>query len=325
MNSEETYKENRIVVYDSIGPGLGYYRYDKNFNDYIEDENGSYIAQTVSSGQLSQSSSLSGSHRFQYDMSKEKSFWKIPLSIHIENRLDYSGNEQNIESLLLPTIENQNIIRSRWNNRLKLDYNPIMEKIRIQSWQNTSRDMNGMDPRGNDIRQSNETVFMFENNRSKEWKLFNKSQWTLFKVESEISSLRNREINGWWSEFVLTRKLNVNTNYALSIHGGQGNGSYGIVPIKADGTGISIEGKTYISKKGRLESKLIWNNINLKSGNVLPPEALMGNPVGNGLRTQTRFQWIIDSQLSLNISLITIRDSRYGSLITFNGEFRAYF
>ncbi|MBT3590890.1 MAG: hypothetical protein HOK52_13520 [Candidatus Marinimicrobia bacterium] len=325
LNSEETYKENRIVVYDSIGPGLGYYRYDKNFNDYIEDENGSYIAQTVSSGQLSQSSSLSGSHRFQYDMSKEKSFWKIPLSIHIENRLDYSGNEQNIESLLLPTIENQNIIRSRWNNRLKLDYNPIMEKIRIQSWQNTSRDMNGMDPRGNDIRQSNETVFMFENNRSKEWKLFNKSQWTLFKVESEISSLRNREINGWWSEFVLTRKLNVNTNYALSIHGGQGNGSYGIVPIKADGTGISIEGKTYISKKGRLESKLIWNNINLKSGNVLPPEALMGNPVGNGLRTQTRFQWIIDSQLSLNISLITIRDSRYGSLITFNGEFRAYF
>jgi len=325
LNSEETFKENRIVVYDSIGPGLGHYRYDEIFNDYIEDENGSYIAQTISSGQLFQASSLSGSHRFQYNMEKEKSLWEIPLSIQLENRLDYSGNEHNLETVLQPTLDNQHIIRSRWNNRLKLDYNPLKEKIRIQSWRNTSRDMNGMDPRGIDIRNSDESVILMENNRSKKWKYLNKSQWTGFRVESNISSLRNREIVGWWSEFVLTRKLTINTNYALSVHGGQGSGLYGIIPFKADGAGISVEGKTHISKKGKLESKLIWNNVKLTSGNVLPPEALMGNPVGNGLRTQTRFQWMLDARLSLNLSLITIRDSRYGSLITFNGEFRAYF
>jgi len=325
LNSEETFKENRIVVYDSIGPGLGHYRYDEYFNDYIEDEHGSYIAQTISSGRLNQSSSLSGSHRFKYDMSKEKSFWRIPLSFHLENRLDYSGNEQNIKSALIPKIENSRIIRSRWHNRIRLDYNPILSKMRIQTWGNVSRDMNGMDPRGNDIRHSSEAIILIENSRSKRWKIHNKTEWTLFDVESQISILRNREINGWWNEITLTQKVTTDTQWGLSIHGGQGSGSYGINTFTADGFGLSIEGKTFIMKKGKLESKWVWNNIQLKSGNLLPPEALRGNPVGNGYRTQTRFQWMVDRRLSLNLSLTTILDSRYGSLITFNGELRAYF
>ena len=50
LKTEESTVENRIIVYDSVGIGLGQFRYEPAFNTYVADNNGSFIAYTVNSG-----------------------------------------------------------------------------------------------------------------------------------------------------------------------------------------------------------------------------------------------------------------------------------
>ena len=45
------------MVYDSVGIGLGNFRFDRNLNEYVEDVNGDYISYNILSGE-----SISGSH-----------------------------------------------------------------------------------------------------------------------------------------------------------------------------------------------------------------------------------------------------------------------
>ena len=44
LRQEQTLVQNRTIVYDSVGVGLGQYRYDPIFNTYIHDLNGSFIS-----------------------------------------------------------------------------------------------------------------------------------------------------------------------------------------------------------------------------------------------------------------------------------------
>ena len=47
---EATFTENRATVYDSVGVGLGTYRYDPQFEEYVSDPNGAYISYTILTG-----------------------------------------------------------------------------------------------------------------------------------------------------------------------------------------------------------------------------------------------------------------------------------
>ena len=48
FRQEQTLVQNRTFVYDSVGVGLGQYRYDPIFNTYIHDLNGSFISIEIS-------------------------------------------------------------------------------------------------------------------------------------------------------------------------------------------------------------------------------------------------------------------------------------
>ncbi|MBT3732464.1 MAG: hypothetical protein HOG30_05180 [Candidatus Marinimicrobia bacterium] len=325
FNSEETFKENRVVVYDSVGLGLGQYRYDSDFNDYISDPNGSYIAQSIPSGILKQNTSIASMQRFVFDFLKRNQKNSIPMRIQIENRLDFQGDANQAQNMISPSIKDSSVVRSRWNHKIKVDYSPILSLTKFQSWVQISRDMNGMDSRGNDIKNQRESALLFENKRLGNWRMKSRVQWNYFKMESGLSVLRNREINDWWTETKFTKKIHSDLQWTIGLQGGAGRGSHSESAFTANDIGLSLEGKIFFLKKGRIESKWTWDHVRLESGDILPPEALMGHPVGDAFQTQTRFRWMMDQRVSLNLSLLTIRDSRYGNLITFNGEFRAYF
>ena len=50
LNAQHAMHEARTIVYDSVGVGLGHYRYDEILNEYIRDQNGSYLAHTIFTG-----------------------------------------------------------------------------------------------------------------------------------------------------------------------------------------------------------------------------------------------------------------------------------
>ena len=91
LNSQTSMSETRAVVYDSIGVGLGHYRYDALVNEYVSDDNGAYIAHTVLTGDHRYGSQLDGLTRFSADFSK----WKFDRFKHwkyyLLNRTDYHG------------------------------------------------------------------------------------------------------------------------------------------------------------------------------------------------------------------------------------------
>ena len=59
---EETLTENRATVYDSVGIGLGTYRYDPQFEEYVSDPNGAYIAYTILTGSRKPTTPVSYTH-----------------------------------------------------------------------------------------------------------------------------------------------------------------------------------------------------------------------------------------------------------------------
>lgn len=325
LNSEEILKEYRIVVYDSVGPGIGHYRYDAHFNDYILDPNGSYIVQSIPSGELEQISSITGNNRFQFQIDKSKWKYQLPLTIRIENKLDYHGDIYTIKNIFTPIISNESVRQSRWMNKINVDFNPMKSKTRVQAWSIFSRDMNGHDPRGNELRNTGESAILIEKMFNEQLRIETNSSWDSFEVESDVSTLRNRIINGWWQESSITYLMNQGKQLSLGIQSGNGRGTYGSTSFQANGWGITLKGKLLINKKGKIESQIKWNTVSLLKGDILPPESLNGNPAGTSFRSNTRFQWMIDNRISLILNLQTINDNRYGILNTFNGEFRAYF
>ena len=65
LKKEETLIQNRAVIYEYIGPGLGNYRYDIDLNTYIFDLNGDYISYSISIGNRELKTIFLGSQRFQ--------------------------------------------------------------------------------------------------------------------------------------------------------------------------------------------------------------------------------------------------------------------
>ena len=83
LSGQHGMNESRAIVYDSVGVGLGHYRYDSLLNEYVRDENGSYVAHTVLTGELDQGFRMDGRTRFSYDFSREKLNNAFPAASYI--------------------------------------------------------------------------------------------------------------------------------------------------------------------------------------------------------------------------------------------------
>ena len=89
---EETLIQNRAVIYEYIGPGLGNYRYDIDLNTYIFDLNGDYISYSISIGNRVPKTIFLGSQRFTIDLSKNA----LP-SLHIGSQINQEFRGRNFD------------------------------------------------------------------------------------------------------------------------------------------------------------------------------------------------------------------------------------
>ena len=81
-STERTQNENYSIVYDSVGVGLGNYRYDNSFNTFIRDPNGSYISYSVPSGQRIEMVNVKGFQKIVYDLQKIKGYSSLKLKMN---------------------------------------------------------------------------------------------------------------------------------------------------------------------------------------------------------------------------------------------------
>ena len=199
-------------------------------------------------------------------------------------------------------------------------------KNRFRSWIDNQQALNGLDPRGNDVDQSNKFGLEIDQTLSPLITIKNSGQFRKKYVESTVSPLRNRDVKGWWNEIQLQVKLSESLDFDLGLMGGFDSGNQQGKLFSSQAYGLLLNGRFFFKKTGRFQSQISWVNVaEKKKSPYLPPEALNGFPVGTSFRSNTRLQYFLNRSVSMIFTLNTIDDSRYNNFITFRGEIRAHF
>ncbi|NHZ86708.1 MAG: hypothetical protein GWP19_12660, partial [Planctomycetia bacterium] len=323
---EETYTESRAVVYDSIGVGLGSYRYDEEFNEYISDPNGAYISQTILTGDRELITNFITSQRLFIDFAKMSFKILKDFDIRSDLRAEFKGNTFVFNKIMEPDLLDTEIARSKVNVRNEIDYNPQGTTRRIRNWAIYSQDLLGTDPRGNDLRIQKEYGL--------EWREPLKKQlYSVLKIKSHkidnssgFSNLRNRNVYGWWTEEEIKWNLERKWQFSISALGGKDRGTHNQQSFSAYAYGVKIESQRFISSTSRIKVRTeLFNSIETNDRSVIPPEALNGLPIGQSITVNIQGQILLGNNLSLNATASYIDNLRYNNFITLSGELRAYF
>jgi hypothetical protein len=322
--SESSLTESRATVYDSVGVGLGYYRYDPQFNDYIPDPTGAYIARTVFTGDRKPEKRSELTQRLGVDLGSLPFIALNHLTYRLDMKAEYRGQGDNLNILTSKTFGNQGITRVRLYLRHELDYN-LSPQRRWKGWTFINRDLNGFDPRGQEFRQQQETGIYFQETVSDRFKLTGSGNRHSTQVKSEWSASKERKFNGLYLEggFMLFPDPALKST-VVYIH----RFDKGIVStndgFSAYSNGMRGDLTGFIGKKGRIELGLEFHRA---SGNsvTIPPEALNGLAPGNTVRLNVEGSYLVGNVLSVGLNLRYQDDSRFNHFITVAGEIRAQF
>ena len=321
LKTEESFSEQRAVVYDSIGPGLGQYRYDSEFNAYISDHNGAYIAYTVQTGQRHPTTVVESVQRLAYDFGKMNGLPDV--LVRSDTRIDFRGNHFQGAGLLEPDLKDSSLARARLVSRLELDFYGLNRAL---SWVEVQQSFSGLDPRGNDLESSWETGADITRHLTRSLALQAKSRYRSKEIRSTVSVMRDRSVKGWWQEMHLLLHGNKTADMDFVVLGGEDKGLQQEKSYSAQALGFAFDGRIFIRRAGRIQTRIERTNVTANRDAVyLPPEALNGYPLGTGIRSNTRLQYFVNRTISITLSMNTIRDSRYKKLTTFLGEIRAHF
>ena len=320
LKSEKTNTDNRLIVYDSIGVGLGQYRYEAAFNTYVPDNNGSYVAYLINNGEKNQEIKLEGHNRLIYDFGK-KSDLKLLVSSDLKiNHKGESFNRKDVSNFSRKRLEKN---FTKIFNRFEFNYYGYN---RLLFWLEEINSYNGKDPRGVDLENFIESGIDINPYKNKSFTLKSRSKYRENYIKSTISQFRNRNVLGWWQEFHLLYHRNSIFNFDFSVSLGEDKGEFYNNPFKSFVNGFSFKSKLFLKKSGRIETTFeIFNVSDSYNNKSLPPEIFKGLTTGINIKSNTRAQMYINNLVSLILSLNVIDDKRYKNLITVNAEVRANF
>jgi hypothetical protein len=319
---EKSYVESRATVYDSVGPGLGSYRYDPQFNEYIYDENGAYIAFTILTGDRAPVTALEGTQRLEFNLDRRPN--PVPVSLRSEWHVNYQGARLDLARLTKGRLEDTSVVRSQWRLRQEVDLHPQRSNRLYRIWWQQEHDLSGLDPRAHELREAWEVGL--DGQESLTTQTIPHGLLTLHRqqVRSGFSALRNRDIKGWWLESGAKWRPGTEWLIDLVVEGGYDQGRHQERAFTAYSRGVKVEAIYFLGAKGRFQARLQWNNT-FSALSTLPPEALQGLPRGRSFRGLFSSHILLGENLSLNLTVNYISNQRYKDFINFTGELRAYF
>jgi hypothetical protein len=314
------------VVYDSVGVGLGSYRYDEEFNEYISDPNGAYISHTILTGDRDLITHFVASQRLFIDFGKTPIALLKYINVSSDLRTEFKGKTFAIDKITEPDLFDDEIAQSKVYLRHEIDYNPHGTTRRIRNWAIYSQDLLGADPRGNDLRNQMEYGIEWREPIKKEFHSVLKIESHNIDNSSGFSDLRNRNVDGWWAEEEIKWNIERKWQFSISALGGKDSGIHNQESFSAYAYGVKLESQRFINSTSRIKVRTeLFNSTESNDKSVIPPEALNGLPLGQSISVNVQGQVLLGKNLSLNINGTYIDNSRYNDFITLSGELRAYF
>ncbi len=321
LKKEENLSQNRTVIYEYIGPGLGNYRYDSDLNTYVYDLNGDHVSFTINIGKRTPKTNFLGSQRFRIELNENNI---LPsMIIKSQNSQEFKGKDFSLfkigETNILSTDISKSFLFSR--NEIILPNNKL-----AMIWIQYKKNLEGHDPRGNNIKIDKEmgieNILKFSENSS----FKNKINVHRYSIDSKVYSERKRDIIGFWNDLTWQIKLKYKIDLVFGLISGFDKGKVYGKSFNAKAIGLKTNIVFYLKQNGRLQTEVsIVNAAEENNFSTLPPEALNGYAYGQSFKTSSRLQYLLNKTLSFNLNLNTINDMRYKNMITFQGEVRAYF
>ncbi|MFQ6612294.1 MAG: hypothetical protein ACE5D2_04250 [Fidelibacterota bacterium] len=322
--NETSLTESRAIVYDSVGTGLGYYRYDPQFNDYIQDPGGAYVARTIFTGDRKSENRASLTQRLGIDLGRLPLTGLNNLSYRLDMQAEYRGSDKGNGIFHNSALGAPDVTRSRYYLRNELDYN-LAPFRRWKGWTLLNRDLNGFDPRGQEYRKRMEQGLYFQETVTANVKLIGSMDHHSLENKSELSDLRKRQFTGTNIEGGLMlypdpafKGSIVFVNRRDSGTARDGN------DFNAYSNGIKTDFIWFSGKKGRLEALFEFHQA-LGDKFSTPPEALKGLAPGKTVRLNLEGSYLVGDVLSVIVNLMYQDDNRFNHFITVSGELRAQF
>lgn len=321
-STEQTQNNTYALVYDSVGVGLGNYRYDKVFNTYIKDQNGSFISYLISKGFRTVTKNIKGYQILTLNFRKVRS--DMPLKINFNTNFDYSGSKISLKNILKPNALNQNIAKSYVSNMLEIELNLKNNNRRIKAYNISSIDLQGNHSQGNELLSINKLGINGFSNVGNNSNFSFDSYHHKKRVQTSFSEIKNRYLEGSWHKF--SYALNhFKIENKISIQYGLDHGVMYLNNFKAYGIGFEYNGRLYIGKMGSVITN-IGLSLNEKKSDFtyISPEALNGQTLGKNSSASVMLNYFLKKDISLSFSLNYLDNERYKNLLNITGEFRAY-
>ena len=322
---EETLTENRATVYDSVGIGLGTYRYDPQFEEYVSDPNGAYIAYTILTGSRKPTTQFEGIQRLEYDFGKRLNSKFKDIKYRLDWLWDFNGQNFSVNRYGEDDLNESTIIRSRSKLRHEWDYvNRTGRQIR--TWWLGEKDLNNLDSRGADLRMNTELAVDWLEPISANTHAVVKLNQHDANVESGFSHSRDRSAQGTWAEIGIKKRFSSLWQTEALLQNGYDAGQHQMSNYSAALRGIRLDILHFFSSKGRLQGRFEWATVSLDGEATFPPpEAVRGHALGDTRKVNVQGHILLRQNFSINVTINYISDIRYDNFINITGEIRAYF
>ena len=321
IRKEETFANQVATIYDSVGIGLGQYRFDQSFNSYIPDPNGEYISYNINTGERFLNTNIISSKNLYMNL-----YELLPVSnivLRYNSRQDFQGDNPSISNMLFPSINDTGTVKSILFDRIELFF-PLYAKSKL--WLERNNILNGLDPRGNEHNYHRILGFELNHNLSQSYMIHNQIKFSSFNMDSQLSILRDRSFSGWWNNIEMRYRYNKSIDIDIGFLLGSNSGNQQGRKFDGRAYGLKLLNKILFKSQARFENEVNYVDVlSYGMNDYLPPESFEGYSIGKSLRTSSRFHYYHNRSTSIIFSLNTLNDSRYDNFITMQGEIRAHF
>ena len=321
---ERNLYEEKIIVYEFIGKGLGTYRFDPNSQIYLYDQFGDFLSYSIPSGLKSPSTHFISSFRFNKKFPSLKNKYLKSTTLRFYLKTDYNGSTISYQNILNPSHQIDDLKSSRLTMQTDIRYVPknSFRRMGLKIIKNHQVIANTLQPYKDETNNqikfniqepiSNKIIFNFELN-----------YFDIDFKSSQISLLRKSL--GWYIDTGFNFKLLKLINYGIDIVYGNENGSFGLFSDQIKTSGFEFNSIVFFKKNARLDANIFFYNISFanESFNSLPPELARGFQPGFNTKSTISTIFNINKEISLNFNLSYLDDIYRNNFVVFSGEIRA--
>jgi len=321
---EQSLYEEKIAVYDSVGIGIGHYRYDSDYDQYFPDPNGDFVVFHIPSGNRTPTARLISGLRMTFDFRRLGNRFLRDFTLKTFAQTDLNGSHISSNTIFSPELSDTSIKRSRLNFRNELTYAPKDTRRKIRLSTRNRVNMSADIFQGDLYTKENTLSLTAEEPISRKVIFSSGMEGYIYDIISTVQS-RARSLDGWILSSGVSWQSSKRVEVGLSAEYGRDNGENFYESFAVSSTVFTIHNLLFSKQGSRIETSLDY--VVVKSADelisLLPPEAAGGRQVGSSFSANMTGFLVLGDNISANAHLSYILDPLHDGILTITGEIRA--